>query len=191
MKKVIIIVMAILVVVTGGYLLLRESSNDESPPTKISDESLQDINKPDAQIKDAFITLYSDDEKTKWELGANTIEHFEDRRSIVLNEIQGRVTEDGDELISIVADRGTIDSETGFLNLEGAITIRSDDKKLRANSLNWNQARNELTGVGDVLIEQEGIRATGDRFVSEVDLQRLRILGDVRVITKEEGVSYE
>lgn len=161
---------------------------------KISPKPLQESKQtePRLELEKSSMTLYSKDGITKWELGAESIQQFElGSNKVTLNQIQAKVYEKEKEVINIIADKGKVDIETGFIGLEGPITIKSQEKLLKADTLNWNSAKNELIGVGHVLIEQPGLKAKGERFISQVDLKKLKILGNVKVISQEMGEGNE
>ena len=88
--------------------------------------------------------------------------------------------------MSLTAKEGTLDTKTNFLSLEGPITIKSDNKVIKANQLNWNNAKNELIGRGDILLKQQNLEVRGEKFISQIDLRRLRVLENVQVTSQKE-----
>ncbi len=189
-KKVLLI---ILTIITVAVIAVVYNYSLDKERVEISEEPLQDEVQDDSDLKieESFITLYSKDGQTKWELGAMVIKQYEQKGQAVLEEVTANVYEQEEKVISLVAEEGVVDLRTGFIELKGPITVRSKDKLLRANKLNFNSAKNELIGIGDVLIKQSGLKISGDKFISQVDLNRLRIIGNVKVISREVGEDNE
>ncbi|WP_018248149.1 LPS export ABC transporter periplasmic protein LptC [Orenia marismortui] len=185
------IILAILAVLIIAFFI----SNNllQKPPSKISEDPIQDQVKeePKFELEESFITLYSEDGKVRWELGAKSMQQFDVATKVTLNQVEAKIYQNKEEVVNLIADKGEVDIETGFIGLKGPITIKSKKKSLKADKLNWNKAKNELIGLGNILIKQEGLRIKGDRFVSQVDLKRLRVLGNVKVISQEVGENNE
>jgi len=190
-KKYFVSAFLILIIILSIFAIKNFYQKSE---VKISPKPLQESKQtePRLELEKSSMTLYSKDGITKWELGAESIQQFElGSNKVTLNQIQAKVYEKEKEVINIIADKGKVDIETGFIGLEGPITIKSQEKLLKADTLNWNSAKNELIGVGHVLIEQPGLKAKGERFISQVDLKKLKILGNVKVISQEMGEGNE
>ncbi|PRX35715.1 LPS export ABC transporter protein LptC [Orenia metallireducens] len=189
-KKYLVVAFLILII---PLIIFATNNYSQKPEVKISPKSLQEEQEaePRLELEESSITLYSEDGITRWELGAESIQQFELGNQITLNQIQAKVYEEEKEVINIIADKGKVDIETGFIGLEGPITIKSQEKLLKADNLNWNSAKNELIGLGHVLIEQPGLKVRGERFISQVDLKKLEILGNVKVISQEMGEGNE
>lgn len=189
-KKYLVVAFLILII---ALIIFAINNYSQKPEVKISPKPLQEEQEaePRLELEESSITLYSEDGITRWELGAESIQQFELGNQITLNQIQAKVYEEEKEVINIIADKGKVDIETGFIGLEGPITIKSQEKLLKADNLNWNSAKNELIGLGHVLIEQPGLKVRGERFISQVDLKKLEILGNVKVISQEMGEGNE
>lgn len=189
-KKYLVVAFLILII---PLIIFAINNYSQKPEVKISPKPLQEEQEvePRLELEESSITLYSEDGITRWELGAESIQQFELGNQITLNQIQAKVYEEEKEVINIIADKGKVDIETGFIGLEGPITIKSQEKLLKADNLNWNSAKNELIGLGHVLIEQPGLKVRGERFISQVDLKKLEILGNVKVISQEMGEGNE
>ncbi|OCL25603.1 LPS export ABC transporter periplasmic protein LptC [Orenia metallireducens] len=189
-KKYLVVALIILIIV---LIIFAISKFSQKPEVKISPDPLQEKkeDEPRLELEESFITLYSEDGITKWQLGAKSIQQFELGSQVILNQIQAKVYQEEEEVINVIANKGKVDIETGFIGLEGPITIRSQEKLLKADILNWNSAKNELIGLGHVLIKQPGLKVRGERFISQVDLKKLQILGNVKVISEEMGEDNE
>jgi LPS export ABC transporter protein LptC len=189
-KKYLVVALIILIIV---LIIFAISKFSQKPEVKISPDPLQEKkeDEPRLELEESFITLYSEDGITKWQLGAKSIQQFELGSQVILNQIQAKVYQEEEEVINVIANKGKVDIETGFIGLEGPITIRSQEKLLKADILNWNSAKNELIGLGHVLIKQPGLKVRGERFISQVDLKKLQILGNVKVISQEMGEDNE
>ncbi|AGB42288.1 hypothetical protein Halha_2414 [Halobacteroides halobius DSM 5150] len=179
MKKIGIIII-IIILLASGYLLIKRPS--PKPQDRISKEPIQDKREANTKLKNAAISLYSKDGNTKWRLSAQTIYRFNNPKRVKLHQISATVYQNQTEVISLVANKGEFDPQTGFLSLEGPITIKSKEKLVKANHLKWNQVKNQLVGRGEIVIKQPGLKITGDNFISQIDLKKLQVLGDVRVV---------
>jgi LPS export ABC transporter protein LptC len=196
MKKIGLIMIIIILVIGTGVLMNNfffaapEEGGEEEK--EVQNQPAQDSSRqPDTELEGANITLYSEDETTRWELGADSISQFSDSREVVLNQVRASVYKDGQQEITLTAEEGIVDMETGFLTLEGTIEIQGEDRKVKANKLNWNQAQNQLIGRGEVVITRSGLEVTGESFVAEVDLKKLRVKGNAEAIYKKAGDNHE
>ncbi|GAB6099439.1 hypothetical protein JCM16358_13180 [Halanaerocella petrolearia] len=182
MKKVGIAII-IVILLGSGYFLIDQLTSQ--PQGKISKEPVQDEKGPETELEDAAITLYSEDDSTKWRLSAQSISRFKEPKRIELNQIRATVYQAEKEVISLIAEKGDFDPRTGFLSLHGSLTIQSQQKIVKADHLKWNQAQNQLTGRGNVVIKQPGLKITGDSFISQVDLKKLQVLGNAKAVSNE------
>src|SRR6056297_2702279 len=122
----------IILFIFGTYFGINNHVSQE-PPSKISPEPIQDELEPQSQLEKVVITLYSEDGRTEWELGADSIERFTDKSEVLLKQVKARVYQDEKEMVELVAASGEVDSQTGFLALNGPLTIKSKNKLLRAD----------------------------------------------------------
>ena len=166
-------------------------SEDSKQLTTEQQKTEQQEMDAEAELKEASLTLYSQDETTKWELKADTIEHFSKSKQTKLQQVTAEVYEDDAQVITLKAEQGTLDTKTGFLALKGPITIKGANKVIQANQLNWNNAKNELIGRGDILLKQQGLSIRGEKFISQIDLRRLRVLDNVRVTSPKKDDANE
>ncbi len=191
-KKKWIIFIIIIILITGYFMLDSQSTSEnrisKDPP---KEKKKGDQSNAEAQLEGAAMTLYSRDETTKWELKAESIEHFSNRKQVELTGMSAEVYEDGEQVIVVSAQGGILDVKTNFLELEGPLTIKSKDKKIKADRLTWNSSKNELIGSGDILLKQQGLEVKGEKFVSQIDLKRLRVLDEVHVISHKEDDKNE
>ena len=190
-KKWIILVIGLVLIV--GYLLMGDSSTPENKISKepVKDEKNEEKMDAQAELKEAAMTLYSQDETTKWELKANSIEHFADSKQIKLKEVSAEIYEEDQQVVTLTAKEGILDTKTNFLELIGPLTIKSGAKVIKANHLNWNTVKNQLIGSGNVLLKQQGLKVRGEKFISQIDLNRLRVLENVHVTSRKEDDKNE
>ncbi|GAB6137343.1 LPS export ABC transporter periplasmic protein LptC [Halanaerobaculum tunisiense] len=175
MKKLGVIILVV-VLISGLYIFLQPAEEQD----EISQDPVREKKQPQTELEDAQITLHSTDEQTKWQLTAQSIARFENPQEVQLEQIQAQVYQNDQEIITLIAEQGSFDPQTGFLSLSGSLTIKGQDKLIKADKLKWNQAKNELTGQGDIVIKQNELTITGDRFISQIDLKKLQVLGNTR-----------
>ncbi len=193
MKKLkILVILALslaLVLVAINYL----DNDTEYDDLDSQDEAVEEeqARQPERTLKDTTITLYSDDQETKWELKADEIRDYQEPDDYRLNTITASIYEAGEQVLEVTADSGVMDHETGFLSLAGPIKLVSDNRRIEADRLNWNQAKDELTGRGNILITQPGLEIRADNFVSQIDLRRLNLIDDVQLKAREKGEDDE
>lgn len=188
-KSVIIFALIIMLLITGYFMVTSQSTPpSEAPKQPNIEQQNNEEQKMDAEaeLKEASLTLYSQDESTRWELKADTIEHFSKSKQTKLQQITAEVYEEGVQVITLKAGQGAVDTKTGFLKLQGPMTIKGANKVIKADQLNWNNAKNELIGRGDILLKQQGLSIRGEKFISQIDLRRLRVLDNVRVTSQKE-----
>lgn len=187
-KRAFISIFIIILLGTGYFLISDDSPSQDTPQQTKKEETPMDA---EAQLQEAAVTLYSEDETTRWELKSDSIEHFSNSQETKLHGVRAEVYQKEEKVLTLSAEEGTLDTKTGFLALEGAITIQSGAKVIKADHLNWNSAKNELTGYGDVLLKQQGLKIRGKKFISQVDLKRLRVLENVHLTSQTEDDSNE
>ncbi|MBM7556966.1 LPS export ABC transporter periplasmic protein LptC [Halanaerobacter jeridensis] len=188
-KKTIIFALIIILLITGYFIFTSQSTPESEQQQQTAEqrqEQEQEQMDAEAELKGAAMTLYSQDETTKWELKADAIEHFSNSGQTKLRQVTAEVYQQEEQVISLSAKEGTLDTKTGFLSLQGPVTIKSGAKVIKANRLNWNQAKNELIGRGDILLKQSGLEVRGEKFISQIDLSRLRVLENVQVTSQKE-----
>ncbi len=187
-KQGLIIIIIILLVVGMGLLINKFYFSNSQPETNISDHSVQEKkDEASTKLEQAAITLFSEDGTTKWELKAEEIKQFEDSSRVALQQITAEVYEQGSQLVSLTAAEGEADTKTGFLSLDGPITVQNEERMLKTDKLNWNEAKNQLTGRGNVVLEKPGVKITADSFITQMNLRKVRLKGNVRAIYTKAG----
>ncbi|MGM0502326.1 MAG: LPS export ABC transporter periplasmic protein LptC [Bacillota bacterium] len=181
-----LMIIGVIMLLMIGYMIMGQGTTPES---EVADDPPQEEKKQEdaqAELQNASLTLYSQDETTRWELKAESIEHFSDSNQIKLHQVTADVYQQEEQVTTLKAEQGVLDSKTNFLELTGAVTITSGTKVVKANHLNWNNAKNELIGSGDVLLKQQNLKITGKKFISQVDLEKLRVLENVLLRARKE-----
>lgn len=191
-KRGFILLFIIILLITGYFIFTNDNGteNNEEPP---AEEEITDKEKMDseAELEDAAITLYSQDETTRWELKAESVEHFSNSQETKLYDITADVYQEGADVITLEAEEGTLDTRTSFLSLQGRVRIKSEAKLIQAEKLNWNSAQNELVGRGDILLKQQNLEIRGEKFISQINLNRLRVLENVILTSQKKDDNYE
>ena len=192
--KILAVLVLSLVLVFGVISLTgndQSKQDDEDNLDSHEDYNQEMANRqPESILKDATISLYSEDQVTKWELSAAEIRDYNRPDEYKLDNITASIYEAEEEVLSVTAASGVFDEETGFLTLTGRISLVSQQRRIEVDRLNWNQSNNELTGRGNVLISQPGLEITADNFVSQIDLRRVNLVDDVK-LAKEVGEENE
>lgn len=193
MKNLGIILIIGLVIFGSGLVVWETYLAPEEPgePERSEEAPPEERRQPDTELDTARFTLYSEDGRTRWELGADKVQQFEDSSHVELTDVQAEVEEDGEQVLTLTAARGEVDTRSGFLSFAGPIIVESSDRRLEANQLNWNESRNELIGYGDVVLERPGMTVTGESMIAQMDLNRVRVKGEAEAIYNEVGEKSE
>ena len=194
MKRVGIIIIIIFVVIGSGLALWDyyfAPAEEETEPDVSKEATEDDRRIPDTELENASITLYSKDGDTRWELRADRIQQFEDSSSVNLIDITAGIYEGEKEMMEVRAASGEADTRTGFLSLEGPIEIEDEKRLLKADRLNWNQARNELVGRGNIVLKRPGMTAKGESFIARMDLRQVEILGNAQITYSEQEMGEQ
>ncbi len=192
--KILAVLVLSLVLLLGVINLGRNNQSEQGNENDVN--SREDYNQemenrqPESILKDATISLYSEEQVTKWELSAEEIRDYKQPDEYKLDNITASIYEDEEKVLSVTSASGVFDEETGFLTLTGRINLVSEQRRIEVDRLNWNQSNNELTGRGNVLISQPGLEITADNFVSQIDLRRVNLVDDVK-LAKEVGEENE
>ena len=138
---------------------------------------------PDMRVQGVFVVEQGTADKSQsWELSAEEIAFFDDRRLALVKTLEAELIPRNLEPIRLTAARGRIDSSTGDMTVEGDVVLRPLwGYDLETAVLHWDAANRTLHTDVDVKISAETVDISGTGFSGNVDEQRYTLKHGVKV----------
>ena len=138
---------------------------------------------PDMRVRGVFVVEQGAADKSQsWELSADEIAFFDERRLAHVKTLQAEMFPPDLEPIRLTAARGRIDSSTGDMTVEGDVLLRPLwGYDLETAVLHWDAANRTLHTDAEVKISAETVDISGTGFSGNVDLQRYTLKHAVKV----------
>jgi lipopolysaccharide assembly outer membrane protein LptD (OstA) len=182
----------LLIVIVGGiYLWSGADHNSQRDSEAIPEQSQTEIEKklPQKEISDALLKVYSIDQTTRLKLKAEKMIQTKGEDELQLKNISLEVYKkdkpEGKEKVkaTLIAAHGRYFPKAGKLKFAAPLSLLGNGIEVKADKLDWNRSENRWYGEGDVQIvyKSDNIKLTGERFIADVDLDRLKVKEDVRL----------
>lgn len=180
MKKTKFIIFFSILLVLGIVLLSlwqnirkRDGSDEEKPPN---------ISTGGAEMRLEKIRLTEDkDGRKTWELEAKSIDQYQERNIILLEEVRVTYyTKDG-KVVFISGDRGEVNPDSKDMRLTGNVLLSLNDSySLKTNSISYQHSSRKV--ITPDLVEMEGkhIRMEGRGMWIDMEAKKFKILGEVK-----------
>ena len=145
---------------------------------------------PDMRVQGVFVVEQrTADKPQSWELSADEISYFDERRLARVKALQAELFPSGLEPIRLTAARGRIDSSTGDMTAEGDVVLRPLwGYDLETAVLHWDAASRTLHTEAEVKISGETVDITGTGFSGSVDEQHYTLKHGVKVSFRPPGL---
>ena len=131
------------------------------------------------------------DESQSWELSAEEIAFFDDRRLALVKTLQAELFSHDLEPIRLTAARGRIDSSTGDMTVEGSVLLRPLwGYDLETAMLHWDAGNGTLHTDADVKISAEAVDISGTGFSGNVEEQRFTLKHSVKVSFRQPNLRH-
>lgn len=120
------------------------------------------------------------DQSTAWEILAENAEFSEDAKVAVARGVRAQLFQDDTVLLSLQADRSTVQRTTGDIDMQGDVrVVHQDGYTMTTDSLHWQAESRQLHTDEAVALEGPSVRVTGTGLQSDVDQQRFHLENNV------------
>ena len=145
---------------------------------------------PDMRVQGVAVLEQPTAEKSQsWELFAEEIAFFDDRRLARVKRLRAELFPQDLEPIRLTAQRGRINSSTGDMTVEGNVVLRPVwGYDLETAVLHWDAASRILHTDADVKISGETVDISGTGFSGSVDEQHYSLKHGVKVSFRQPGL---
>ena len=124
-----------------------------------------------------------------WELSADEIAYFDERRLAHVKVLRAELFPPDLEPIRLTAARGSVDSSTGDMTVEGDVLLRPLwGYDLETAVLHWDAANRTLHTEAEVKISAESVDISGMGFSGSVDQQHYTLKRGVKVSFRHQGL---
>ena len=170
--------MLLLTLESGFELSLPGVARKSDPTAAAPQDEL-----PDMRVQGVLVIEQATAEKSQsWELLAEEIAFFDDRRMARAKKLRAELFPHDLEPIRLTAERGRIDSSTGDMTVEGDVVLRPLwGCDLETAVLHWDAASRTLHTDADVKISGETVDISGTGFSGSVDGQHYTLKHGVKV----------
>ena len=144
---------------------------------------------PDMRVQGVVVVEQPTADKSQsWELFAEEIAFFDDRRLARVKRLRAELFPQDLEPIRLTAQRGRINSSTGDMTVEGNVVLRPLwGYDLETAVLHWDAASRILHTDADVKISGETVDISGTGFSGSVDEQHYSLKHGVKVFFRQPG----
>ena len=145
---------------------------------------------PDMRVQGVVVVEQATADKSQsWELFAEEIAFFDDRRLARVKRLRADLFPQDLEPLRLTAERGRIDSSTGDMTVEGDVVLRPLwGYDLETAVLHWDAASRILHTDADVKISGETVDISGTGFSGSVDEQHYSLKHGVKVSFRQPGL---
>ena len=145
---------------------------------------------PDMRVRGVVVVEQTTADKSQsWELFAEEIAFFDDRRLARVKRLRAELFPQDLEPMRLTAQRGRIDSSTGDMTVEGDVVLRPLwGYDLETAVLHWDAASRILHTDADVKISGETVDISGTGFSGSVDEQHYSLQHRVKVSFRQPGL---
>ncbi len=128
-----------------------------------------------------------DNGKKIWDFNVKEAEYIGDK--IVVTGIKGKIYLKDGEIIDVDSGGGTLYGATNTIELSNGVTaVTKTGRKLVSEKIYWDRNTNVITAEGAVKILSEDVLATGDKAITDGNIEKVKLVGNAMV---EQGGNYE
>ena len=168
--------------VTGylGYVLTQHVKSN--PSTSVATSPV--FENADAGLE-GFVYRQTEEGRIQWEVEAQNAQVYESEHHVVLERVQVRLLSENGQTMMLEADQGTLDtanSNFDLRNQEEWIAVElANGYTILTPSIHWEDGEQEIRTNDAVTIHGHGMTITGIGIIAELQMEKFRILDDVRV----------
>ena len=163
-----------------GYVLTQHVKSN--PSTSVATSPV--FENADAGLE-GFVYRQTEEGRIQWEVEAQNAQVYESEHHVVLERVQVRLLSENGQTMMLEADQGTLDtanSNFDLRNQEEWIAVElANGYTILTPSIHWEDSEQEIRTNDAVTIHGHGMTITGIGIIAELQMEKFRILDDVRV----------
>ena len=163
-----------------------DAGKAEEEIEKFEEEDIE-VNEAPVKIEKGTVVGMKAGEK-EWEIEADKISLAEDRKRTIFEEIKKAVIfKDNEPYLNIQLNRCIADMGSKSMDLEGEVVIETKEGDiLKGDKFYWDSEEETLASLEPVELAVKENNITADWLISDVELNKLELQGNVKVTFKIE-----
>ena len=163
-----------------------DAGKAEEEIEKFEEEDIE-VNEAPVKIEKGTVVGMKAGEK-EWEIEADKISLAEDRKRTIFEEIKKAVIfKDNEPYLNIQLNRCIADMGSKSMELEGEVVIETKEGDiLKGDKFYWDSEEETLASLEPVELAVKENNITADWLISDVELNKLELQGNVKVTFKIE-----
>ncbi len=188
-KYLLTILIIILAIAISFYFIYNRGKDGDAGKTEEEIEEFEEediiVNEAPVKIEKGTVVGMKAGEK-EWEIEADKISLAEDRKMTIFEEIKKAIIfKDNEPLLYIQLNKCIADMGSKNMKLEGEVVIETKEGDiLKGDRFLWDSERETLVSLAPVELTVKENNITADRLTSDVELNKIELLGNVKVTFK-------
>jgi len=186
-----IILIIILAIALSFYFIYNKGKDGSTGKTE---EEIEEMEEEDIEIKEAPVKIEKGTVvgvkagKKEWEIEADKISLAEDRKKTIFEKIKKAVIfKDNEPYLNIQLNKCIADMGNKSMELVGDVVIETKEGDiLKGDRFFWDSEEETLASLEPVELTVKENNITADWLVSDVELNKLELQGNVKVTFKIE-----
>jgi len=170
------------------YFIYKEKEKGAVQTEEIEEtEEYVEVKEAPVQIEKGIVTGIKDGQK-EWEIEADKISLAEDRKKTIFEKIKKAVIfKDNEPYLNIKLNKSIADMGSKSMELMGDVIIETEGGDiLKGERFYWDSEEETLTSLEPVELMIKENKITANWLVSDVELNKLELQGNVKVTFKIE-----
>jgi len=170
------------------YFIYKEKEKGAVQTEEIEEtEEYVEVKEAPVQIEKGIVTGIKDGQK-EWEIEADKISLAEDRKKTIFEKIKKAVIfKDNEPYLNIKLNKSIADMGSKSMELMGDVIIETEEGDiLKGERFYWDSEEETLTSLEPVELIVKENTITADWLMSDVELNKLELQGNVKVTFKIE-----
>ncbi|MBC8499679.1 MAG: LPS export ABC transporter periplasmic protein LptC [Candidatus Atribacteria bacterium] len=184
-----IILIIILAIALSFYFIYNKGKDKGMGKTEEEIEEFEEedivVNEAPVKIEEGTVVGMKAGEK-EWEIEADKISLAEDRKKTIFENIKKAVIfKDNEPHLNIQLNKCIADMGSKNMKLEGEVVIETKEGDiLKGDKFLWDSEGETLVSLAPVELTVKENNITADRLISDVELNKIELLGNVKVTFK-------
>lgn len=188
-KYLLIVLIIILAIAISFYFIYNKGKDEGKVQTEEEIEEFEEedivINEAPVKIEQGTVIGMKAGEK-EWEIEAEKISLAEDRKKTTFEKIVKMVFfKDNEPYLNVQLNKGIADMGNKSIKLVGDVVIETKEGDiLKGERFYWDSEKETLSSLEPVELTVKENNITADRLISDVELNKLELQGNVKVTFK-------
>jgi len=184
-----ILIIVILAIALSFYFIYNKGKDKGMGKTEEEIEEFEEedivVNEAPVKIEEGTVVGMKAGKK-EWEIEADKISLAEDRKKTIFENIKKAVIfKDNEPLLYVQLNKCIADMGSKNMKLEGEVVIETKEGDiLKGDKFLWGSEGETLVSLAPVELTVKENNITADRLISDVELNKIELLGNVKVTFK-------